>query len=128
MPLTNAGRNFIAASIIQDGPPTPFNNANAYIGVGDSSTAFAVTQTDLQAATNKVRVGMDTGFPTIATNVLGFQATFGTSVANFTWNEWATFNASSGGVMLNRKVESNGTKTSGQIWVFSTQLTIAIGS
>lgn len=128
MPLTNAGRNFIAASIIQDGPPTPFNNANAHIGVGDSSTAFAATQTDLQAATNKVRVGMDTGYPIINVNVLGFQATFGTSVGNFTWNEWAIFNASTAGVMFNRKVENNGTKTSGQIWVFSTQLTILIGS
>jgi hypothetical protein len=128
MPLTNAGRNFIAASIIQDGPPTPFNNANAHIGVGDSSTAFAATQTDLQASTNKVRVGMDTGYPIINVNVLGFQATFGTSVGNFTWNEWATFNASTAGVMFNRKVENNGTKTPGQIWVFSTQLTILIGS
>lgn len=128
MPLTNAGRNFIAAATIQDGPPTPFNNANAHIGVGDSSTAFAATQTDLQASSNKVRVGMDTGYPIINVNVLGFQATFGTSVGNFTWAEWATFNASSGGVMLTRKVESNGTKTSGQVWVFGVQLTFNIGS
>lgn len=128
MPLTNAGRNFVAASVINNGPPTFFSNANAYIGVGDSSDAFSVTQTDLQASSNKVRVGMDSGFPTIATNVLVFQATFGTSIGNFTWAEWALFNAASAGVMFTRKVESNGTKTSGQIWIFSTQLTIGIGS
>lgn len=128
MPLTNAGRNYLAAATIADGPPTPFNNANAHIGVGDSTTAFAATQTDLQAATNKVRVGMDQNFPTINGNILIFQATFGTAVGNFTWAEWALFNASTAGTMFSRKVESNGTKTSGQIWVFGTQLTIAIGS
>jgi len=128
MPLTNVGRNFLAASMIQDGPPTPFNNANAHLGVGDSNTAFAATQTDLQAATNKVRVGMDVGFPTIDANELTLQATFGTDVGNFTWLEWATFNASTAGIMFNRKVENNGTKTAGQIWIFSTTLTINIGS
>lgn len=128
MPLTNAGRNFLADSMVQDSPPTPFNNANAYLGVGDSSTAFAATQTDLQAATNKVRVAMDVGYPTLSTNELTFQSTFGTDVGNFTWAEWATFNASTAGVMFNRKVESNGTKTAGQIWIFSVTLTINIGS
>ena len=32
------------------GTPTAFSNANAYIGVGDSVTAEAATQTDLQAS------------------------------------------------------------------------------
>jgi len=128
MPLTNAGRNHFAAATLAEGPPTPFNNANAHIGVGDSSTAFNVNQTDLQAAVNKVRVGMDPGFPTLNANAMAFQSTFGTAVANFTWAEWATFNASSAGVMLNRKVESNGTKQSGQIWIFGSILTIGIGS
>ncbi len=48
MPMTNAGRDFIAAAIINDGPPHFVHNANAYIGVGSGSTAFAATQTDLQ--------------------------------------------------------------------------------
>lgn len=128
MPLTNAGRNFLAAAIMNNGPPTFFTNANAHIGVGDGSTAFAVTDTDLAAVTNKVRVVMDATFPTIATNVLTFQATFGTSVGNFAWAEWGIFNASSAGVLLDRKVESNGTKTSGQTWVFQVQLTVSVGS
>src|SRR5438132_13666777 len=37
---------------------TYFNNAQAAIGVGDSNTAAAATQTDLQASTNKLRTGM----------------------------------------------------------------------
>lgn len=102
---------------------TAFNNANAHIGVGDSTTAHAVGQTDLQAATNKLRKAMDATYPSGATNVLTFRSTFGTSDANFAWQEWGVFNASSGGTMLNRKVESLGTKTNTQTWQFTVTLT-----
>ncbi len=42
---------------------TAFDNGNAYLGVGDSSTAAAATQTDLVAATNKHREAMDATYP-----------------------------------------------------------------
>src|SRR5271154_6153221 len=42
---------------------TAFDNTNAYIGVGDSSTAAAATQTDLQASANKLRKAMDATYP-----------------------------------------------------------------
>lgn len=119
MPLTNAGRDVIAAMLIGE-VTTDFNNANAHIGVGDSTTAFAVAQTDLQAATNKLRKAMDATYPTRAANVLTFRSTFGTTEANFAWAEWGVFNAASAGAMLNRKVESLGTKASTQSW----QLTV----
>lgn len=125
MGLTNAYRDYVAASTIS-ATPTLFNNANSYTGVGDSSTAFAATQTDLQASTNKLRKAQDTGYPQQASNVLTFRATFGTSEANFAWQEWANFNASSGGTMLNRKVESLGTKTSAQSWQITTTITLAV--
>jgi hypothetical protein len=48
MPLTNSGAVGLAAAFVAF-VTTP------YLGVGDSSTAFAATQTDLQAATNKLR-------------------------------------------------------------------------
>lgn len=123
MALTDAGRNVIAADIIGESI-TEFNNANAYIGVGDSSTAFAAAQTDLQAASNKVRKAMDATYPTRATNVLTFRSTFTTTDANFAWAEWAVFNASSSGTMLNRKVEALGTKTSAQTWQITVTLTV----
>lgn len=110
---------------------TPYNNANAYIGVGDSATAAAATQTDLQAASNKVRVVMDATYPiisdgTASTNAPAvFRATFITSAGNFVWNEWALFNATSSGRMFNRKVESLGTKTSSASWQFTITLTMA---
>jgi hypothetical protein len=123
MPLTNVGRDHIAADLVGEAV-TEFNNANAHLGVGDSTVAFAPTQTDLQAATNKLRKAMDAGFPTRSNNVLTFRSTFGTADANFAWNEWGVFNAVSGGTMLCRKVESLGTKPSTQSWQFTAQITI----
>ena len=111
---------------------TYFNNANAYIGVGDSSTAAADTQTDLQAATNKLRKAMDATYPlhtdttgTAGSKSITFRSTFATGDANFAWAEWALFNGSSGGRMLNRKVESLGTKTSAATWVLTITLSLA---
>jgi len=102
---------------------TAFNNANSYIGVGDSTTAHAVGQTDLQAATNKLRKAMDATYPSGATNVITFRSTFATTDANYAWQEWGVFNASCAGTMMNRKVESLGTKTSAQSWQFTVTLT-----
>jgi hypothetical protein len=127
MPLVNAGRDFIAAAIINSGSPVFFTNANARLGVGDSTTnATPLTYTDLQAATNKMRKAMDATFPTIATNVLTFQSTFATTDANWAWQEWGIFNAASAGVMLSRKVESLGTKTSAATWQLTATLTLTV--
>jgi len=73
---------------------TYFNNSNACLGVGDSSTAEAATQTDLQAATNKLRKAMDATYPTHTDGTTSgaatvtFHSTFATTDANFAWNEW----------------------------------------
>ncbi len=123
MPLTNAGRDFIATDIIGE-TVTEFNNANAQIGVGDSTTVFAATQTDLQAVTNKLRKAMEATYPTRAVNVLTFRSLFATTEANFAWAEWGVFNAATAGTMLNRKVEALGTKTSAQSWQITTSLTV----
>lgn len=127
MPLTTAGRNWIATAIINSGPPVFFDNSHAYLGVGDSNTAFDPSQTDLQASTNKVRKAMEASYPTIATNVLTFKSSFGASDANWHWLEWALFNANSSGTMLSRDQEDMGTK-SGGTWVLEAQITVAIGS
>ena len=126
MSLTTTGRNEIAKCLIGTG--TIFNNANAKLCVGDSTTAFAVAQTDLQAATNKLRKAMDATYPTIATNAITFKATYGGTEANWAWNEWGIANAASAGTLLNRVVEYNGTKLSGQTWVFQVTLTVNIGA
>jgi hypothetical protein len=123
MPITDAGRNHMVQATV-GAAVTAFNNANSYIGVGDSSTAYAAGQTDLVAATNKLRKAMDATYPSGGTNVLTFRSTFATSDANWAWNEWGIFNASSAGTMLSRKVESLGTKTSAQTWQFTVTLTV----
>lgn len=122
MPLVDSGRNHMVQATIGSAV-TAFNNANSYLGVGDSTTAHAVGQTDLQAASNKMRKAMDATYPQGAANVITFRTTFATGDANWAWQEWGTFNASTGGTMLNRKVESLGTKTNTQTWQFTTTLT-----
>lgn len=124
MALTNAGRDFFVTAVLT-GAGTAFNNANSSIGVGDSTAAFAQSQTDLQGTTNKFRKAMDATYPQQAANVLTYRATFGTTEANFAWNEWGVFNttAASGGTMLNRKQEALGTKPGTQTWQFTVQLT-----
>lgn len=125
MPVTNSGAVAFASAIIGDGGVTLLNNANAYIGVGDSTTAFAATQTDLQAATNKLRKAMDATYPTRSSGTLTFRSTYGTSEANYAWQEWAVFNAASSGTMVGRKVESLGTKTNTQQWQMTATITVA---
>lgn len=122
--LVNAGINAMLTLLIGGGG-TAFNNANSYLGVGDSSTAAAATQTDLQAATNKLRVAMNASYPTVATQKVTFQSDFTSAQANYAWNEFAVFNASSAGTMLNRKVSAQGTKISGQTWRLTLEITIS---
>lgn len=113
--LTTAGAVFLAQAAINDSPTFFSSGVNAYLGAGNSTTAFAIGQTDLVGtATRKVATASR------ASGVLTFVASFGTSDANYAWEEVGIFNASSGGTMLARKVESLGTKTSAQVW----QLTV----
>ena len=121
MGLTNSGRDFITKAIIND-TPTFFNNTNTRIGVGNGSTEFAVSQTDLIGA-NKLRKGMDVGYPQRSDNEITFKSTFGTDDANFKWSEWGIFNAASSGDMLSRTVEDLGTKNGGN-WVLTVTLII----
>ena len=100
-----------------------FNNTNAQIGVGDSSTAASASQTDLQAATNKTYKGMETSYPTSTTQKITFKSSFGSSEANYAWNEWVVKQSSSA-VCLNRKVESLGTKSAGT-WTLEVDITLS---
>jgi len=122
--LVTAGITLLLNLLIGAGG-TVYSNANAYLGVGDSSTAEAIGQTDLQAATNKLRKAMDATYPQVAANVVTFRSTFATGDANFQWNEWGTFNASSAGTMLNRKVQGLGTKVSTATWTLTGTVTIS---
>lgn len=123
MPLLNSGRDIIAAALINDGPPTFFNNANARIAVGNGNDAFDAADTDLQGG-SKARAGMESTYPQRTTNTITFQALFGTGAANFAWEEWGVANAGSDGTMLNRKVETLGTKANTQSWLMTVAVEI----
>lgn len=125
MPLTTSGAQFLAKAATGLNSPTLFSAANAHIGVGDSATAFAIAQSDLQAATNKARK-LVTSIAESA-GVVTAVATFGTSEANFEWAEWGLFNAPSGGTMHGRKVEAPtlGTKVNTQVWTLTATITYA---
>lgn len=100
-----------------------YDNTNAQIGVGDSNTAANATQTDLQAATNKTYKGMETGYPTSTTQKVTFKASFGSSEANYAWEEWVVKHSTSA-ICLNRKVESLGTKSTGT-WTLEVQISLS---
>lgn len=105
--------------------PTPFNAANAYIGVGDGTVAESPTQTGLQG-TNKAYKAMDAGFPSRpVANQCRWQSTFTGTEANFSWQEITVANGpSDAAANLNRKVQNLGTKAAGTTWI--AQLTITI--
>jgi len=98
------------------GTPMKWDNTNARLGVGDSNVAADPTQTGLQAATNKTFKAMDTGYPQRSAQTAEWRTTFGGTDANYAWNEFTVVNAADdAGKNLNRRVESKGTKASGEI-------------
>lgn len=108
------------------GTPTKWDNSNARLGVGDSNAAENATQTGLQAATNKTFKAMDATYPQRSSQMAEWRATFGTSDANYAWEEYTVVNAASdSGKNLNRKVASKGTKSSGESWTLSLQITFS---
>jgi hypothetical protein len=111
----------------------PWSNANAFLGVGDSLTAEAATQTELSAATNRFYKAMNATYPSRASQTVSFQSDFTTTEANYVWAEWtiaaSTTVASgagftSGTINLNRKVQALGTKSTGT-WTLTGQITLS---
>lgn len=105
---------------------TAFNNANSYLGVGDSTTAESAAHTDLQAASNKTYKAMSATYPSRSGQSVTWRAVFGSADANYAWQEFTVSNASSGtGKNLNRKVSNQGTKASGQTWTLDLTITLS---
>lgn len=123
----------IATVLTNQTAANAWGNTNAFTGVGDSSTAEAATQTDLQAATNHFYKAMNATYPSRSSQTVSFQSDFTTSEANYAWAEWsiaagATSASGSGFLIgtknLNRKVASLGTKSSGT-WTLTAQITFS---
>ncbi|MCW4046042.1 MAG: hypothetical protein NWE99_00555 [Candidatus Bathyarchaeota archaeon] len=107
------------------GTPTKWDNANARLGVGNSNTAESASQTGLQGA-SKTFKAMDTGYPQRSGQTAEWRATFGSADANYAWEEYTVVNAADDtGKNLNRKVASKGTKSSGETWTLSLQVSFS---
>ena len=102
-----------------------FSNALANLIVGTGSGAAAAT--DAEATfTAGVKKAMESGFPTYGTSQKAtWKSSYGSGDANQAWNEFGVLNAASSGDLLNRKVSSQGTKTSGQTWELSLEITLS---
>lgn len=123
--LLNEGIQLLEDLLIVAGG-TGYNNANAYLGVGDSTTAAVATQTALQAATNKKFVAMDATYPSRSSQTITWRSTFASADANYAWAEFTLANSNSdSGTNLNRKVSDQGTKVVAQVWVLSLTLVIS---
>jgi hypothetical protein len=135
--LVNEGIQRLLDLLIAAGG-TSYNNANAFIGVGDSATAEAATQTELQAATNRFYKAMRTaGFPvrpgSNGAQSVDWSADFTTTEANYVWAEWSVSAGATtasgagfttGTTNLNRKVQTLGTKATGT-WTLTGTVTIS---
>lgn len=123
--LLNEGIGALAL-LLTGGAATAFNNANSYIGVGDSATAAAASQTGLQASTNKAYVAMAASYPQISAQTITWRGVFDGNTANYAWNEMTVANGNSdAAVNLNRKVSAQGTKTAGQTWTLDLAITFS---
>jgi len=135
--MVTVGLNLLTA-LLEGGAGTPFAHADAIVGVGTNSTAATVADTALGAdnSSNAYYQQADSSYPTQSNGVITCQSTFASGNANFAWNEWCAATGSggitpgnhlsavaTGVVMLNHKVASLGTKSSGASWVFSLTIT-----
>lgn len=111
--------------LLTGGVATAFNNANANIGVGNDATAASASQTDLIGA-SKTYKSMETSYPSVSGQTVTFRAVFGSADGNHAWQEFTVANGTSGTAdNLNRKVDDQGTKASGQTWTVDLEITFS---
>lgn len=122
--LLNEGIGALLA-LLTGAAETAYSEANARLGVGDSSAAEAASQTDLQAATNKTYKPMAATYPLLAGQTVTFRAVFGSADANYAWNEFCVDNGGTALKTLNRKVSNQGMKVSGQTWTLDVAITFS---
>lgn len=133
--LTTAGLTRMCSLIVGGGGQAMTNTATR-LGVGNSNTAAAVGQTDLQASagsSNRYFMTMDATYPSASGAVITAKSTFASADGNFAWEEWGldigTPTVSAGttvnATLANRKVASLGTKVSGATWALTVTITLS---
>ena len=95
------------------------------IGVGDSTTAAALGQTDLQASSNKLWKTISSSDRVYVRPTLYLSADFGYSEANFTWNEIGIRDNQGSPLMWARQIDSSPlVKTSSKRAIVEWQLSL----
>lgn len=117
------GRAELIDIICGIGSPVKWDNTNARIGVGNSSTAEQESDTGLLGASKLYKAMMAT-YPQRSAQTAEWKSEFIDGEAEFAWEEFTVCNtASDAGVNLNRKTASKGTKGSGETWTVSLKIT-----
>jgi hypothetical protein len=134
--LVTVGLNLLT-SLLEGGAGTPFAHADAIVGVGAGTTTALVGDTALtdDNSSNAYYQQADSSYPTQSNGTITCVCTIGSSNGNFAWQEWCLATGSggitpgdhlsavaTGVVMINHKVASLGTKSSGASWVFTASI------
>ena len=102
-----------------------YDNTNAFLIVGTG--VGAANAADTQATfTEGVTKAMEDGYPTYGTDQKAtWRSVFAAGDANQAWAEFGVMNASTGEQLLNRLVSDQGTKTAGQVWQLTFDITLS---
>jgi hypothetical protein len=131
--LVNAGINQLLDRLVL--AEQVWDNTHVGLAVGNGTAAAAAGDTDLAGASKRYNA-MEAGYPTVGTRKLTVRAAFAAAEANFAWQEYGVVVADTATafvaadakpanyILLNRKVQSLGTKDSGT-WTLTVEITIA---
>jgi hypothetical protein len=133
--LTTAGLTRLMSLLVAGGGQA-LTNTSTRLGVGNSTTAATIADTDLGAAsgsTNRFFMTMDATYPSVAAGVLTARATFGANDGNFAWQEWGidvgtptvTSGTTVNATFFNHKIVSLGTKANPAVWALTVTITIS---
>ena len=131
--ITNAGWTRLMNLLTNQAATQALDATHARIGVGNSNTAEAYTDTDLGAAAGSANrwFQLVSGAGTLGTRTLAFSATFGTADGNFAWNEFgldfgtASANTVTAPLFNHKAGIAQGTKASGQTWTATATITFS---
>jgi hypothetical protein len=135
--VTTAGWTRLMNLLTAQGGTQALDATHTRIGVGDATTpAEGYGDVDLAAAAGSTHRWFQpaSGVGTLGTRTLSFQATFGVSDGNFSWNEFgidvtsttAAAGNTIGALLFNHRVGiAQGSKVSGQTWTATATLSFS---